>query len=242
MKEFIKKKYNILIPVFLIVVILIAVFLYAREYKNNRYANVNDVSVYQYFSGKRLDYTASVGRNKKMVILNYEPKDFAISLDSTPIYVNDKDSTSVIFPKEMAAFFPLKEKIYQVDALAECYINHGLTYMRLKKVDNAFDHMFLYDGKNLYFFIDEVTLVVGDREIVLSPMSYVSASYLNMVEYYDKANDSYEIIDLDNENAIIKNDYMTIDVTLDKVIYNDGLYLLSSDFSGYNKLMDMIQK
>ena len=38
MKEFVKKNYNILIPVFLILVILIAVILYVREYKNNRYA------------------------------------------------------------------------------------------------------------------------------------------------------------------------------------------------------------
>lgn len=34
--------------------------------------------------------------------------------------------------------------------------------------------MFLYDGKDLYFFLDEVTLIVGDKEIILSPMSYVS--------------------------------------------------------------------
>ena len=38
MKQFIKEKYNILIPVFLGVVILIALFLYGREYLNNRYA------------------------------------------------------------------------------------------------------------------------------------------------------------------------------------------------------------
>ena len=38
MKEFIKKYYSILIPAFLVIVILIAVILYAMEYKNNRYA------------------------------------------------------------------------------------------------------------------------------------------------------------------------------------------------------------
>ena len=39
MKEFIKKYYSILIPAFLVIVILIAVILYAMEYKNNRYCS-----------------------------------------------------------------------------------------------------------------------------------------------------------------------------------------------------------
>ena len=65
MKEFIKKYYSILIPAFLVIVILIAVILYAMEYKNNRYAIVTNTKVYQYFSGNKMEYTAKVGRNRK---------------------------------------------------------------------------------------------------------------------------------------------------------------------------------
>ena len=43
-------------------------------------------------------------------------------------------------------------------------------------------------------------------------MSYVSCSYLNMVEYYDYSNDKYVTIELGNENVYVKNDYMNIDV------------------------------
>ena len=82
MKEFVKKNYNILIPVFLILVILIAVILYVREYKNNRYAENKDISVYQYFSGHKMDYIAKIGRNRKGVVLNFEPNDFAIFVTS----------------------------------------------------------------------------------------------------------------------------------------------------------------
>lgn len=90
MKQFIKEKYNILIPVFLIIVILIAVFLYAREYKNNRYAKTEEVDVYQYFSGLKLEYKAKISRNKKNVILKYEPKDEVVNLSSIPIYIKGK--------------------------------------------------------------------------------------------------------------------------------------------------------
>lgn len=49
MKEFIKNKYNVLIPIFLLIVLLIALLLYTKEYKNNRYAEIKEVEVYQYF-------------------------------------------------------------------------------------------------------------------------------------------------------------------------------------------------
>ena len=78
MKEFIKKYYSILIPAFLVIVILIAVILYAMEYKNNRYAIVTDTKVYQYFSGNKMEYTAKVGRNRKKVILNFGLKIFLL--------------------------------------------------------------------------------------------------------------------------------------------------------------------
>lgn len=238
MKGFIKKKYNILIPIFLLVVLLIAILLYAREYKNNRYAYVEEVNVYQYFSGVKMEYVANISRNRKNVILDYENKDYAVSLDSIPVYIKDKDS--VIFPKEMSIVFPLKDRQYQVNALAEVYKEHDLYYLNIRNLDETYDHIFYYDGNNLYFFIDDVDLVVEDKTIELSPMSYVSALYGNFIEYYDYANDTYGKIDISNyEDVVIKNDYMTIEVDIDKVIYNDGFTLLTSDFSYLSKITDM---
>ena len=219
-----------------------AVILYAMEYKNNRYAIVTNTKVYQYFSGNKMEYTAKVGRNRKKVILNFEAKDFSVNLDSTPVYVKKKEGADVIFPKEMMAFFPLNDKAYVVDALSEVYTNYDLNYLRIKRLDKSFDHMFLYDGKDLYFFLDEVTLIVGNKEITLSPMSYVSCSYLNMVEYYDYSNDKYVTIELGNENVYVKNDYMNIDVSLDKVIYKDSINLIGGKLSNYKKITDMEEK
>ena len=85
MKEFIKEKYNILIPTFLGVVILIALFLYRREYKNNRYAYEKEEIVYQYFSTNKIEYKSTISRNRKNVILDISSKEFNISLDSTEI-------------------------------------------------------------------------------------------------------------------------------------------------------------
>lgn len=237
MKEFIKNKYNIIIPVFLLIVLVIALLLYTKEYKNNRYAEVSETLVYQYFSGVKMEYTAKISRNKKNVILEYENSEFAVSLDSTPVYVSDSDS--VIFPKEMSIIFPLYDRQYQVNALAEVYKENDLYYLNIRNLNKTYDHIFYFDGNNLYFFVDKTTLTIGDREIELSPMSYVSCSYLNMVEYYDRDSDTFETIEIGSEKVTVSNDYMTIDVASDKVIYKDSFTLLTKDFSSLSKVTDM---
>lgn len=237
MKEFIKQKYNILIPIFLVVVVVITLVLYGREYKNNRYAETKKEEVYQYFSGTKLEYTASISRNRKKVILNYDVGSSGVNLDSTPTYLVKEDN--VIFPKEMTIFFPLQDKSYKVNALAEVYKENDLYYLNQKDINKTFDHIFYYDGKDLYFFVDNVTIEVGDKTINLSPMSYLNCSYQNLLEYYDKDSDTYEKISLENEKVLVKTDYMTIDVTLDKVIYKDSFTLLTSDFSTLSKISDI---
>lgn len=237
MKEFIQKRYNILIPVFLLIVIVIAIILYAREYKNNRYSETKEVPVYQYFSGVKMEYTAKVSRNKNKAILNYELAEKIVNLDSTPVYVKNDDR--VIFPKEMSIVFPLKTREYKLTALSEIYKENDLYYVNINRLTKSFEHYFLYDGKNLYFFTDKVTITVGNRKIDLSPMSYLSCSYRNFLEYYDKESDTFEQIEIDTEEVLVENDYMTIDVSGDRIVYKDGFSLLTSDFSVLSKITEI---
>ena len=248
MKQFIKEKYNILIPVFLGVVILIALFLYGREYRNNRYAYEKEQDVYQYFSKNKIEYKATISRNRKDVVLDIKSKDFNVSLDSTPIYI--KDSDKVIFPKEMSAVFPIKDRQYAVNTLTEIYKKNDLYYLNQKGINKSFDYMFLYDGKDLYFFIDTVTLKVGDTAI--SAVSSASADGISTLSTEssktDKAistisSDTYEIIELNNTNSsvLVETKYMTIDVSSDEIIYKDDFTMLINNFSSLPKLVDNIE-
>lgn len=237
MKEFVKKRYNILIPVFLLIVVLLAVLLYTNEYKNNRYVNTSEVSVYQYFSGDKIDFTAIIGRNRKNAILSFENKDLSVDFDSTPVYLSDKDA--VVFPKEMIMMFPLKDREYLVNSLSEIYEENNLYYLNIRDFNNSYKNAFLYDGRNLYFFIDSVSISIGNEVVNLSPMSYVSYSYFNLLEYYDKETDTFGQIEVTSGNVIAYNDYMKIDIGLDKVLYEKSFTLLSNDFSYLTKISDM---
>lgn len=236
MQEFLKKRYNILIPIFLIIVIIIAILLYTREYKNSRYSESHKVSVYQYYSGIKMEYQAKISRNKNKAIVNYEPEN-AVSLDSTPVYITNEES--VIFPKEMSIVFPLKSREYKLPALSEIYKENDLYYININRLNKTYDHYFLYDGKDLYFFPESVTITIEDKEINLSPMSYLNVSYRNFLEYYDKENDEYKQIDITKENVNVKNDYMTIEPSSDKIIYRDGFQLLTNDFSVLTKINEL---
>lgn len=238
MKEFIKNKYNLFIPIFLLLVLLIAILLYAKEYKSNRYAYTDEVEVYQYLSGIKVEYVANISRNKKNVVLEFENRDYVSSFDSNPIYI--KDSDNVIFPKEMSIMFPLKDTQYLVNSLAEVYKEHNLFYLNIRNLNKNLEHAFFHDGVDLYFFIENVTLTVGNESIELSPMSYVSASYLNFVEYYDYETDTYGSFDIsDNKKVVVKNKFMTINVVVDEVLYDDDFTLLTNDFSYLTKFTDI---
>ena len=118
-------------------------------------------------------------------------------------------------------------------------MENDLYFLNIRNLNKYYDHAFYYDGKNMYFFIDKVTLIVGDRKIELSPLSYVNASYMSYVEYYDRENDIAEVIEITNEKVIVSNDYMSIEVANDKVIYQDGFSLLTGDFGVLTKITEM---
>ena len=59
------------------------------------------------------------------------------------------------------------------------------------------------------------------------------------VSSYDKENDIFETINITNEKVIVKNDYMTIDVASDKVVYKDSFSFLIKDFNMLNKFNDI---
>ena len=142
----------------------------------------------------------------------------------------------------MSIIFPIKDEVYSISSLAEKYKKNNLYYLNQKNINTPQDHAFYYDGIDLYFFPEATTIEVGSQKIELSPMSYLNCSYQSLLEYYDKANDTYKKIDLTDENVIVSNDYYKIDVTLDKVIYQNSFRILDNDFSSLPKINEKENK
>ena len=88
----------------------------------------------------------------------------------------------------------------------------------------------MYDGKDLYYFIDKTTVTFDDKKLVLNPMSYILVDVLNDALYvYDYDKDEILYFTNLSSNVIISTDNYKINATLDILYYGDGSRLLIRD-------------
>ena len=211
--DFCKQRYKVLIPVMVVFVLLITVYFLYREYKYDNYRNKQDTLVYQCFGGSKIDYTAIITYNLNDVIVDIKAKDKVIEYDSTPIYYQDSDK--VVFPEEMSVVFPLKEgsqyKIFKNSVYDRDSDRH---YIKSGVNRSEVSYFFLYDGKGLFYFPDEVTLEINGREYTkLSGMSYVKIIGDNSMEYYDKDSDKTELIEIEGKKISVSSDYINANLS-----------------------------
>lgn len=211
--EFCRQKYKVLIPVMVVIVLLVTVYFLYKEYKYDNYRNKQEVSVFQYFGGIKNEYTAIVIYNLKDTIVMVSAKNKKIEYDATPIYYQDEDK--IIFPDEMSIVFPLREgSQYKLYKYSEYSKNDNLHMIKTDTDNSEYSYFFLYDGRGLYFFPDEVTLKIGDKEYKkLSGMSYVKVIGGYTMEYYDYANDMAEVLEIDGKNISVVSENINVNLS-----------------------------
>lgn len=234
-KEFVKNNYKLIIPIILMVVLFIAVFIFYHIYVNSDYKVDSEEKLYSYFSSKKYEYNAVVSKNRKDVIVDFKPKDIAINIDSTPIYYQEKDI--VILPKDMSVVMPtLSCAEYLAKGYSYITYTDGIYKLTTDKYDKQLNHYFLYDGLDLYFFIESVTLTVGNEKIELAPFSYVIARYNKYISYYDKKSDTFRTIETTDDTVLVENDYYEIYVMRDTLDYQGTDVILTTGIEHLNTI------
>lgn len=224
--NFCKKNYKILIPIMVIFVLLLAVYFMYQEYQYDNYRNKKEVSVFQYFGGQKVEYTAIVTYNLKDTIIDVDDKDKMIEYDATPIYYSD--SHKIIFPEEMTIVFPLRNvsqfKLYKYSVYEKSDNLHMIT---TNTYTDDYNNFFLYDGIGTYFFPDEVTLKINGKEYKkLGPMSYVSNVAGNTMVYYDRASDTSEFMEIEGDEISVVSEHMEINLSKNTCLYFNESVLL----------------
>lgn len=234
-KKIIKENYKIIIPITLMIVIFIAFFVYYRVSVSNNYHIDTEEQVYQYFYEEKYEYTSIISKNKKDVIVDFQPQEIKINLDSTPIYYQDKEI--VILPKDMSVVMPtLSCAEYLTKGYSYITYEKGIYTLTSERYNKKLNHYFLYDGLDLYFFIESVTLTVGQEEVKLSPFSYIIARYGKDITYYDKQTDTFKTINTTENDTKIENEYYTVYVSKDTIDYQGTSILLTSDIENLNTI------
>lgn len=239
--EFCKKKYKVLIPIMVVVVLLVTTFFLYREYKYDNTRNKEEVSVYQYFGGVRVDYTSIVTYNLKNAIVDVSVKDKKIESNTVPIYYEDK--SNVIFPVEMSIVFPLRDgsqfRLYKYAT----YYNEDNTHFIKNNTDlGTYSDFFLYNGKDAFFFPEETTLKINNKDYKeLGPMSYVSVVGGYTLIYYDTETDTSEAIELDGDTVTVVGNNINVNVS-ERYFYSFSNKILLMSPNNLNPVFKTIDK
>ena len=185
----------------------------AWQNKYDNFRNKQEVSVYQYFGGVRNEYTAIISYNLKDIIVSIEDKDKKINYDSTPIYYIDEDK--IIFPNEMSIVFPLKDgsqyKVYKYATYEGIDKTYTLTS---NGKSGVFNNFFLFDGEGLYFFPDEVTIKINDKDYIkLSANSYAEVIGGYTLTYYDKESNESKVVEIEGKKITAVNNYLDLSLS-----------------------------
>ena len=239
--NFCQENYKILIPVMVGIVLLVTVFFLYREYKYDNTRNKKEFSVYQYFGGMKSEYTAIVTYNLKEAIVDLKAKDKKIEYDSIPVYY--KDNENVLFPNEMTIVFPLRDgSQYRLYKYATYYKEDNLHYIKNNIDTGEYNYFFLYDGKDVFFFPEETTLKINNKEYKkLGERSYVTVVGGATLIYYDTATDTSEVIELDGDTVTVVNDNMDVNVS-ERYFLSFGKKILLFNPDNLNPVFKTIDK
>lgn len=211
-----------LILILVLIIVIIAVVFYILMLNTNV---IEQHTFYQYFGGKKVEYNGKLKITSKKDITELIFDDIQIQLDSTPIYYKDLENR-VLLPQNMAIVYPSQNgKMSKINRFSNIEKSQESVYILSGKNKFLVGNAFLFDGNDMYFFLRDTKIIIGDNEIQVSPLSYVIVTYNSPVEIYNKQEDKYSIIE-SNNNVLAKTEDYTINLSVDTIKYGSKEQIL----------------
>lgn len=177
---------------------------------------------YQWYSGQRVEYKGELTFTRKEGLTELKATDRKVTLDSTPVYYADENG-KVIFPEDMAIVYPNNNgMMYRINNFADITEENGEIYLETNLATKAnktkLEKAFLYDGQDLYFFLERTSITVNGTTYEVSPLSYAIVRYKQSVEIYNYDKDEYQVIDTtETQDVKVVTDTYTINMSVDSL-------------------------
>ncbi len=177
--------------------------------------------VHQFFGGVLLEYEEDATFRENDGSLTVSTKDYKASVVNSPMLY--KGSTKMTLPCDMILFTPAENNnLYRINRFTTVSESSGrITYQSGKKQAQSYGG-FLYDGSDLYVFLEDTTLTIGTMSVELPAMSYAKVVYNDCVEYHNSVTDENKIVAVNDVEitAYCKGGYL-LNPGKD-VMYKDG--------------------
>ena len=221
MKE--KKMSPTILAIIILVLLLVCAFVLFFEVNDYRKIREEKYDFYYYFIDKKINFEATITINGQDRIMGLTSN--KVTMDSTPVYYEDYPGT-VILPSNMEVVYPYKKMpMYKLGAYSKIFYKNNALYVNSEAGYGRLYDCFLYDGENLYFFIETTTIEIGEELYELSPLSFVEVDK-NYIRMYNMYNDEYIYIENPNGSAKAYTDEYMIELSNDTFTYGKSYYLL----------------
>lgn len=212
------------------VVLLALLLLFYVLYNDGLSALKPKTPTYQYSSGIKIEYTGSANfRNQDGVSVSDGKSSGEVV--NTPLISDENNSLTLTC--DMLLMVPDEGTgLQRIVCFSEVTENSKrITYKRNGKLGQSYGG-FLYDGEDVYIFLEETKLEVGNVTYDLGPLSYAKVRYNQRIEFYDSITKEDKVIGLSGVDAIAesgrdKNKYR-INLGKDVIDYHGQEMLLFS--------------
>ena len=221
-----------ILVIIIAIIVIINVFFAKKELESKELKNQD---IYINFSEEKFDFKGDIILDREDNVTNVKINGKKTKLYSEPVYFKNKKE--LILPTNYSITFPMNGK--------QNKINY---YTSLKKIDNDYylinnnlkfnmNKDFLFDGSDLYIFVNDSNVTFGDRNIQITPMSYVNYLFNSKMLYiYNYGEDKIYSFNNVDEDVLVISDYYKVNVSSDIIYVNKKEKLLMKNFNYLNKL------
>ncbi len=150
--------------------------------------------VHQFMGGMEFEYGEdTIFRENSGSIVATDGDDKRFIVDTPLLY---KGETKLTIPVDMLLMMPLQgTKLYRITHFTTITETDGKVVYTLDKKKAEGHGGFMYDGEDLYIFLDPTTINIGNTiEIELPPLSYAKVKYGQYVDYHNSETDENQYI------------------------------------------------
>lgn len=220
------------IIIILVAVVIVNLFFINKDLNSKKIKNED---VYVYFGDEKFDYKGNITLDHEGKITNIKFDNKKVTLYSEPIYYAKKGKVILPVPYSVVnTSVGLQNKVMYY---TEIVSRDGYYYLVNNELDYKLNNNFLFDGSDMYIFIQSSKVTFGDKEIEISPLSYVNYVFdtkdLYIYNYETKKIEYYENVDQD---VFVSNKNYKVNLSSDNIIINEKQKLLMKNFDYLKKL------
>lgn len=202
------RRYNIfikIIPWIITVVMLVVALGIGNWYFKLNSSHEVGKKTFRYTMGVKVEYSKKLKLKHDDKSTKLVDGDESIESDGTPLVYSD--CSKLLIPVSMGYLNPKSETgVKRVNYFSKLYSEKGSYVIEHDDKKTITERGILYDGSGTYIFMENMTLMIGDREYRVTPLTYAKVFYRSEMELYDLQNDKYEYITLTESEIVAKSD------------------------------------